>query len=283
MNRDRWNRDLGDPGPNIDWGKARLATEVVDWADTIIVHHFPEQWIGGNWPQIRDKRVIWRTCGQSNPDLERAMMVYVRQGLQVVRYSPKERVAFTGWGSFAGEDAMIRFGKDPAEWSGWHGTVPVVGNITQHMKQRGDACGYSFWHDATEGLPVSPAGPGSEVMRGGIGELDYPEMQDYLRRVRVYLYTGTRPASYTLGMIEALMTGTPVVYMGPEPFGCGDLFDFWGSDGPYNDPDGARTALQRYLAQDMADVQATSRLTRDRAVKLYGLDTIMAQWADFLA
>ena len=119
-------------------------------------------------------------------------------------------------------------------------------------------------------------------MRGGIGELDYAEMREYLRRTRVYLYTGTRPASYTLGMIEALMTGTPVVYMGREPFGCGDLHDFWGSDGPFNDPHAARVTLQAHLSRPTDELAAVSRLTRERAILLYGLDTIIPQWRDFL-
>src|SRR6185295_2134058 len=151
----------GDPGPAIDWAKASLSPAVIEWADTIIVHHFPEQWIGGQWDAIRDKRVIWRTCGQSDPRLEHAMTRYRLQGLEIVRYSPKERVAFNKAGAFAGEDAMIRFGKDPDEWSGWHGDFDLangedagfVGNITQHMEQRGDACGYPFWAAATAGLP----------------------------------------------------------------------------------------------------------------------------------
>jgi hypothetical protein len=41
-------------------------------------------------------------------------------------------------------------------------------------------------------------------------------MRDYLRRIRAYLYTGTQPASYTLGLIEAMMTGVPVVSIGPD-------------------------------------------------------------------
>ncbi len=280
--RERMSRDFGDPTDRIDWAKARLAPEVIDWADTIIVHHFPERWIGDQWDAIREKRVIWRTCGQSDPRLEAAMSEYVAKGLQVVRYSPKERIAFEGWGAFAGEDAVIRFGKDPIEWSGWHGNDPVVGNITQHMKQRGDACGYDFWAEATRGLPAKPAGPGSEVMPGGIGELPYDTMREYLRSVRVYLYTGTRPASYTLGMIEALMTGTPVVYMGKEPFGCGELWDFWGSDGPFDHAPEAGEMLRFYLERPYEHAMAASQLTRERALSLYGLDAIMDQWRDFL-
>ena len=239
---------LGDPGQYIDWGKAQLAVEVVRWADTIIVHHFPERWIANNWPSIRHKRVIWRTCGQSDPRIETVMSKYRRDGLQIVRYSPREREAFTTWGAFAGEDAMIRFGKDPDTWNGWTGEDAVVGNVTQDMPGRGDACGYPFWMEATVGLDVRPSGPGSERMTGGIGPLSYDAMRQYLRSVRAYLYTGTRPASYTLGLIEAMMTGTPVVSMGAKAFGS-PLFE--GDDITrlsFDDPASARSMLRDLIA-----------------------------------
>ena len=87
INRVRAER--GEPGPAIDWGKAALPDEVIDWADVIIVHHFPDRWIGGQWDRIKHKRVIWRTCGQSDPELEDFMGQF--DGLQIVRYSPNEQ------------------------------------------------------------------------------------------------------------------------------------------------------------------------------------------------
>src|SRR6185369_16408105 len=113
---------------------------------------------------------------------------------------------------FAGEDALIRFGKYPDDYGPWVGDYEVVGNITQHMKQRGDACGYRDWVTFTDGLPTAPAGPGSDEMgeMGGLGSLDYPVMLAYLRHVRAYLYTGTHPASYTLGLMEEMLSGVPV-------------------------------------------------------------------------
>ena len=280
--RDRLSRTLGDPGPYIDWAKARLAPEVIDWADTIIVHHFPERWINDQWSAIGDKRVIWRTCGQSDPRLEHEMARHRRDGLQIVRYSPREAPAFTRWGAFAGEDAMIRFGKDPGEWSGWTGDVTVVGNITQHMRQRGEACGYPFWAEATEGLAVRPAGPGSEALPGGIGILPYDAMRDYLRSVRVYLYTGTVPASYTLGLIEAMMTGTPVVSIGDEAFGVPALFE--GHDLArvgFADP----VKVRKLLGDLLADREWAAWIGHDqrlRAIELFGLEAVMAQWREFL-
>jgi hypothetical protein len=201
-----------DPGFVIDWAKGDVHPAIVDWADAIIVHHFPEAWIAGQWDRIRDKRVIWRTCGQSDPRLEAAMARL--DGLEIVRYSPKER----NLGNYAGETTLIRFGKYPEDWGGWTGHWPVVGNVSQHAPEphgRDDALNWRFWEEATQGLPRTFAGPHSEKI-GGLGALPYDEMRDYLRRIRAYLYTGTQPASYTLGLIEAMMTGVPVVSIGPS-------------------------------------------------------------------
>ena len=133
INRVRAER--GEPGPAIDWGKAALPDEVIDWADVIIVHHFPDRWIGGQWGRIKDKRVIWRTCGQSDTRLEEFMAGF--DGLQIVRYSPAERRYFERLGTFAGEDALIRFGKYPDDYGPWTGENEFVGNVTQDLVPRG--------------------------------------------------------------------------------------------------------------------------------------------------
>ena len=281
--------DRGEPGPAIDWGKAALHDDIIDWADAIIVHHFPEQWIAGQWERIKHKRVIWRTCGQSDPRLEAVMAPFRAEGLQIVRYSPKER----NLRNFAGEDALIRFGKYPADYGPWIGDLPVVGNITQHMKQRGEACGYPFWEAATEGLPTKPAGAGSEEM-GGLGLLPYPAMLDYLRHIRAYVYTGTRPASYTLGLIEAMLSGVPTVSIGPNAWGASwggaDLFEGHelvdGSLKADDDPAFINDLLRTWYIDGRPETNGVpdedSEWGRKRAIELFGVETIGPQWAEFL-
>ena len=271
-----------DAGQVIDWAKGDLPDEVLAWADTIIVHHFPEAWIGGNWARIRNHRVIWRTCGQSDPRLERAMKPYRDDGLEIVRYSPREAEAFHAMGSFAGQDIVIRFGKEPSDHLSWHGEMGTVGNVTQHMAQRGDSCGYSYYLQATADLPAAPAGPGSEALPGGIGALGYDDMFRYLAASRAYVYTGTRPASYTLGLIEAMMTGVPVVSIGESAFGAGGLFEGHLLTGyGYDNPAGAREFLRALLRDDIlaADI---GQMQRERALDLFGIQGVMDRWSGFL-
>ncbi len=265
----------------IDPAKGFLHPDLIEWADAIIVHHYPERWLIPPWGRIREKQVIWRPCGQSNPDLERGMKPLHDDGLQIVRYSPKERSGFEALGAFAGEDAMIRFGKYPADYGPWTGDEIAVGNVTQNMDLRGEHCGYPFWLAATEGLPVKPAGTGSERI-GGTGELSYPDMLDYLRRIRVMLYTGTQPASYTLGLMEAMLTGVPVVSMSPSTLWIPGLFE--GPEivnGQGHSPESANGQL-RWLLNDPESATERSAAIRQRAVDLFDVATVGPQWQALL-
>lgn len=261
----------------IDYAKADIHPDLLDWANVTIIAAFPEAWIVPQWAKLRSHRIIWRTIGQSDPSTEQ----YVRtiSGLEIVRYSPKEKIAFESIGCFAGEDAMIRFAKDPEDWHGWDGDAPVIGNVTQDMAGRGEFCGLSFWLEATAGFPVKPAGVKSESLPGGLGQLSYEAMREYLRHIRVYLYTGTQPASYTLGFIEAMMTGVPMISMGSERFGWPIIFEAdeivsWG------DVASVRTMLKMNLATPYdAEMYAWRR---QRAIARFSTDIIGPQWNAYL-
>lgn len=274
------------PGVDTSWmidpAKAFLHPDVIDWADVIICHHFPEKWLIPQWSRIRSKRVIWRTCGQSSPELERLMAPLRADGLQIVRYSPKEREAFRALGAFAGEDALIRFGKYPEDWYGWRGDVEAIGNVTQDMVGRADACGLRAWLAATEGLPVRPAGPGSEQLRDGIGALSYDAMRDYLRGIRVYFYTGTQPASYTLGLMEAMLTGTPVVSVGPEGMWLPGLFEGHELAFEHRSEQRPKGLTLREVLDDKQLAVVLSHSVQRRALAAFDVATVGPQWAAFL-
>ena len=266
---------------NLTKAKEVIPDAVLDWADTIICHHYEHAWLVPQWNRLRTKRVIWRTVGQSVEGNERMMAPLRDDGLQIVRYSPKER----NIPGYAGEDALIRFYKDPAEWDGWTGESPQVLNITQHLRQREPYTNWGFWEAATAGLARVPAGPGSEDI-GGTGEISYPVMKELLRMMRCYLYTGTQPASYTLGLIEAMMTGLPVISIGPSHmriFPYGHLM-FEGHEITrigHDSPEGARSAVIEMLSDwDLA--RSVGAEQRARAIDLFGMETIGQQWAAFL-
>lgn len=278
---------------NLGAAQNRLPDAILDWADTIIYHHYLER-LYGQWPRIRDwlkgdskRRVIWRSVGQSVENNELMAQPFRREGLERVAYSPKE----ANIPGYSGHDALIRFYKDPDEWGGWTGEWPAVINITQHLYQRGPYTNYEFWERATTGLNRRAFGPGSEAI-GGPGAIDYDSMKDVLQKARVYLYTGTQPASYTLGLIEAMMTGVPVVSIGPSwhnifPYGP-ELYE--GHEIAYywqDRPDYMHAMLKAILGGDMtiggSTVPNFPELQRTHAIDLFGMAKIREQWREFLS
>lgn len=268
--------------------QSRIPAAILDWLgdDGIIVFHHYLDRLMGQWHALRDwlhgapeRRVIWRTVGQSNPDLEAAMAMLRRDGLEIVRYSPAERVI----PHYAGQDALIRFWKDPDEWSGWIGDEPRVTTVVQDMDRRDPFTNYGFWRDATAGLAAEPLGVGSERI-GGPGTLPLDEMRERLRHAGAYLYTGTQPASYTLAFIEALMLGIPVVSIGrghmtmapPDLFEAPDFVTFTADS-----PVAARLVLRELLA-DHELAAIVGQMGRQTAIKHFGRETIEAEWRTFL-
>lgn len=278
---------------NLGMAKRHLPDEVIEWSDVIICHHLEHTWIVPQWERIRHKRVIWRTVGQSTHGNEWMMQPLREDGLQIVRYSPKER----NIPEYAGEDALIRFWMDPDEWTGWTGEDAVVTNVTQDLYRRSltndqrlqppgqQWTSWQFWEQATSALPRKPAGPGSRTI-GGLGPLSVPDMQALLRTSRAYLYTGTQPASYTLGFIEALMTGIPVVSIGPgwhqiQPYGP-FMFEAHELSPLWTDRPSEAAAMLRRLLDDPAYAADISAQGRTTAVEVFGKAHVAEAWQDFL-
>jgi len=275
---------------NLTAAKERLPDELIAWADVAIVHHYLDAWMAPNHARLRAAgvRTIWRTCGQSDLGHEDRMKALVRQGMEVVRYSPAEERFFAPTGHWAGQDALIRFGKYPWDYLAWTGprldTLPYVANVTQDMAGRGEHCGLTFWVRATAGLNGRPAGKDSEKLPGGLGFMPEAPMLEYLRQASAYLYVGTVPASYTLGLVEALMVGVPVVSISGESWmGPAALFEGADLASPLvaDTPERARDML-RQLVDDPATGRRYAQQQQHRAAELFDVAFVGAQWDEYL-
>lgn len=271
----------------IQCSKENLHPELISWANVIIVMHKPE-WIISNWPKIKHKRVVWRTIGQSVSHQEDSLGLARSQGLQIVRYSPREdRIP-----GFLGKDSLVRFSILPSEWGPWTGEDRSVITVAQSMKAREKFCGYDIFNKATEGFSRYLYGPGNEDSGIAGGYLSYEDLKEAYKKHRVYFYTGTYPASYTLNFIEAFMSGIPIVAIGPELWNVGafpnhDLYEvhqilgegengFWADDIP---------TLRRkvdLLLHDDTEAQRISKNARKRAEELFGWEVVKKQWEAFL-
>jgi len=244
--------------------KEALAPALFEWAD-VTVFMGMAGWIQSNWAALRAsgvgtgrKRCIWRSIGQSTPPTERALVGLRREGLELVRYSPEERVI----PDYAGEDALIRFYKDPDEFGGWTGEIPRVISVGQMAKHRDHFCGLGWYEKATQGLNRMMIGPhNDDIDTMPTALLEYDALKDALRQNRAFFYTGTWPAPYTLGFIEAWIVGIPVVAIGHG------LRDHYVHDGYYEIPYLIQDGLTGYFSDDIATLH---RRTRD-LLNDYGL------------
>ncbi len=278
----------------LQCSKENIHPQLIEWADVIIMMHnsrvdvvdHPQPWLEGNWEKIKHKTVIWRSIGQSVGGVEASLHKFRAEGLNIVRYSPMEE----NIPEFAGSDAMIRFSKDASEFKGWTGHKKQVITIAQSIKDRKDHLNYHVFERATKNLPRKVFGVGNENL-GDIwgGPLSFDQLINEYRFNRVFFYTGTIPASYTLSFMEAMMTGIPIVAIGPKLFN--KLYKQktyevhklirHGETGFVSDDVGE---LRHYVTQLLEDdelAESVSGKARSAARGYFGKMEIAAQWNKF--
>lgn len=289
---------------SLQYDRRKLHEEQLEGIDVVIVMHEPtflgfahphEELGEGNWPLFRDfikrgGRVIWRTIGQSIPAVEARLQRYRNAGLEVVRYSPTEQTIAGNIGT----DAVVRFYKDPDEFADWTGRRQSIVNFTQSLKSRGAFTGYKLMREVFQDLPAKVYGPGNEdlgLLAGGL--VSYEDQKAILQEARCCFYHGTYPASYTLSFIEALMTGTPVIAVGPKNGNSAFMFPDQntyevpsiintGVNGfVSDDPDALRSYAQE-LINNQKRARAISAFGRQTAIELFGKAKIKAEWKAYL-
>jgi glycosyltransferase involved in cell wall biosynthesis len=306
--------DLRGPIPNlydnphlrsvaIQCSKENTHQELIDWADVLFLMHnarvsvedHPQPWLKGNWEKFKKskKPIIWRGIGQSNAQVEQALQEFVTDGLKIVRHSPLDSTI----PHYAGSSAMIRFYKDPEEYAGYNGQIPRIINLSQALygsptvNSRGDHMCIEFFKQAVDGYDWKVFGPDNDNAgehNGGL--LSFEDLKQMLRFNRVFYYVGTRPANYTLGFIEAMMTGIPIVSIGPEhgneiytdqkTFEAHELI---GDGGYWSD---SVTQTRKYIAELLNNQGLAFELGnkgRARAIELFGKDKIRKDWEAFFA
>lgn len=286
--RPDWLEQYGKLAPAGVDSRDCLTKEFVDNFDCVIIMHLP-RWVVKNWDVIKHKRIIWRTIGQSVSSVEKLMGQYVNTGgLEIVRYSPQEvNIPF-----FAGQDGLIRFYKDPKEYGNWNGKNKKVITFAQSMKERDVACNYTLFEKTTRGISRCLFGPGNEGQDWTSGTIPYEQLKQELRDNRVYFYTGTHPASYTLNFMEAWMTGIPIVAVGPQYGNAKHLMNHnlyevsslikKGVSGLVSDnPEELRRYIQR-LFEDNEFAQRISEGGRAAAIRHFGKDMIYKAWKEYL-
>lgn len=264
---------------------------LVDPFDVIILVS-RNDWVMKYWERIKHKRIVFRMIGQSDDGTQVRLRPYVEQGMVMLGYSPDENKRF----NFFQIHSTIRFYKDPAEWGEWNGNNLSVLTSCRSIQRDGECCNPSMYKQISRYFRSELIGPGNEEFRKGIRinstgvaevsdstYLSYEHVKRKYREHRVYLYIGTRPASYTLNFIEAWMTGIPVVSLGKK-YNTNEVCDlmYQGIDGYYsNNPEEIIDVIKQLLNDDDMAIQM-GRQGRLRAMQLFGKSEIKTQWIDFL-
>ncbi|MDC7786329.1 hypothetical protein PQJ75_13325 [Rhodoplanes sp. TEM] len=290
--------DLGSPEhhdafvrqpPAFHGGIPILAPAFLDRFDVIVANQDP-RFVTHNAAALAGRHVIWRTVGQARRLTERSVWKAGRD-LFVVRCSNRE----AQMPGFLPTDAVVPFAKHPADhgpWAGAGGRILTFFNTIG----RGDAIpGDADYAAIVAGFDADLYGPGNDGLSAARGFAP-PDLQAALfRRCGAYLYVHSELACYTLNLIEALMSGVPVVapsarfvarrardanwharrYEVPEILagGAGLLYD---------SVEEARLQLRAVL-DGTIDIAAMSARARARAVALFSADRIAPLWAETLA
>ena len=241
-------------------------------------------WVRQFWDIIKDKKVIFRMNGQSDAGSHVRLKPFVDHGMILLGYSPDENRRFFKKTRIP---HTIRFYKDPQEWKDWNGCEASVMTACQSIDRDGECCNPTAYLQVTQSLPHVLYGPGNENFlkqrsEQSPGPISFEAFKKKMREHRVYLYVGTRPASYTLNFIEAWMTGIPVVSLGPKynTYEVCELLD-QGVDGFFSDNLSQVREWLEKLINDHALAAAIGRRGRAKAIELFGIDTIQKQWRAF--
>ena len=278
-----YNPEMAKVAATLVWDYERASVipdELIDWCDAIYLLG-RDIWLPFNWERIKKKSVIFRSHGQSIESTENLLRRYRREGLKIVRYSPFEaRIP-----GYVGEDAMIRFYKDEQEYNGWNGQEEKVITVAQSMKKRTRALHFELFEKATRGLPRALYGTQNEDT-GQIwgGKLSYEQLKKAYRDNRVFFYTGTYPAQYTMAFQEAWMTGMPVVSIGRGLAG----FDLEVADFIADGVNGFTSDNLRQLYEDvklmLKDYDYSKRISieaRKKALELFSKSKVKEEWRKF--
>ena len=262
----------------------KLTKEFVDKFDCVIVMHI-QDWIEENLDIFKGKLVILRTIGQNLSNNEHSLKKYMKLGIKVLRYSPRERLL----SGYAGEHGLIRFLKYEFDFKPRQ--LELNGNVItfgQSIKQRGKFCASEYVEEISKRVNYKLYGPGNQDYIFNGGRVVYDELLNILSRSAAYFYTGTFPAQYTLNFIEAMMAGIPVVSVGRNtkdvfvhefPFEVPDILDT--IDSLYGESVDEIVNKCNKLLNDMDYNNEISKKQKIVASELFSSERNMWQWNSF--
>ncbi|MDN4052933.1 glycosyltransferase family 4 protein [Massilia sp. YIM B02763] len=158
----------------------------------------------------------------------------------------------------------------------WHGELARGLTVTNHLARRGRRMGADLFQrlrDGGDALPLDLVGMGAADL-GGLGEIDHPALPPFMAAYR-FLFSPVRYSSLSLGVIEAMAIGMPVVALATAEMAT--VIEHGVSGFAVTDED-ALAAPMRALLRDAGLAQRLGEAGRRRASERFSIARFSADW-----
>lgn len=260
-----------------------------DEYDAAIVVHKPVYYQYFNKLLSRKIPVYYRTIGQCTAGTEQDIQQMRKMGIKIIRYSATESYL----PCYGGHDYLVKFHKDQDIWKGWTGEDVQVCGFGKKVLERKDFLSYDIWKDVTRGFNRKWFGTHNDNLDVPHEAIPEDNLISTLARQRCVVYTGTWPAPYTLGFIELMMMGVPMICIGENLWYNKSNF----LKGLYAIPRIINDGIEGYVSNSTSEIrQAIDNLLydhelakvisqngRERAIELFGKEVVKEQWRIALA
>lgn len=160
--------------------------------------------------------ILYRTYGHQTPQLENNLKEFKRtHNLYLIRNSPSEKCIE----NYAGEDLIFRGYVDENIYNQWTGFLPNIltfaNDFNVRLPHENYECYRQYLSYIYNEFPCLLCGSGNERVTKKTG-VTWEEQLAFFKSFRLYFSLNSPPANFPYSFIEALMTGIPVVSIGPK-------------------------------------------------------------------
>lgn len=254
-------------------GQGSLPDFAIERCDAIICMHI-SNWLIDQWDRIKKKKCFLRLIGQQSAGLGERLRRLTDEGLKVIPYWPSDN----HYNDLKADQTtgVVRFYKDENEFKDWNGKREIVLTACNDiMRGGGHACHAEIYNEVTEDMPKLLVGKNNRFFGDFTARVPFWMLKELYQECRVYFYLGTDPATYTLNLIEAMMTGCPVIaydngrgVKGIVPFAS-------------NDPDELAGQIELVLRRPAGHVSRF--FCREKAIELFGKQQALTSWTKVLS
>ena len=191
-------------------------------------------------------------------------------GVLLVHVTPFNRLM---WDSGRTPTRVIEHGVAVPDGVRYRGDLARGLTITNHLARRGRRMGADLFLRLRAELPLDLVGMGADEL-DGLGEIEHPRLPEFAARYR-FLFSPVRYTSLSLAVIEAMMTGLPVVTLATAEMAT--VVEHGVSGFAVTD-ETRLAAPMRELLRDAGLARHMGEAARRLALERFSIDRFSADW-----